>query len=147
MRRAPALSRNRFRQAGFYYAEALVSTVIVGVCLAPAVSALHSALDAPAVEVGIVNGRQHLQSKLEQVLAQPIASLDAAAAAAGSPTTASSYSEPVGTPDRVLVYLSRYDGDNADSDNNPFSGTDPGLLWVQVQTASGTQSLTALATR
>jgi type II secretory pathway pseudopilin PulG len=146
MRSPPTLSRKRLRQAGFYYAEALVSTVIVGVCLAPAVSALHSALDAPAVEVGIVNGRQHLQGKLEQVLAQPITDLDAAATAAGNPSTPSSYSDPVGTSDRVLVYLSRYDGDNADGDNNPFTGTDSSLLWVRVQTASGTQSLTALAT-
>jgi len=146
MRPAPALTRKRLRQAGFYYAEALVSTVIVGVCLAPAVSALHSALEAPAVEVGIVNGRQHLQSKLEQVLAQPIADLDAAAAAAGSPGTPTSYSEPAGTADRVLVYLSRYDGDNADGDNNSFTGTDSGLLWVRVQTVGGTPSLTALAT-
>jgi len=142
----PVLSRKRLSQAGFYYAEALVSTVIVGVCLAPAVSALHSALDVPAVEIGIVDTRQHLQSKLEQVLAQPIADLDAAAAAAGSPSTPTSYSEPAGTPDQVLVYLSRYDGDNADGDNNPFTGTDPGLLWVRVQTASGAQSLSALTT-
>lgn len=145
MNRQPA--HQRLRQAGFYYAEALVSTVIVGVCLAPAVSALHSALQAPAVEITIASGRQHLQSRLEHVLAQPYNALDSAALAAGSPATASSYSEPSGTPDRVLVYLSRYDGDNADGDNNPYTGTDPGLLWVRVQTAGGTQSLAALAAR
>jgi hypothetical protein len=139
MNRQP--THRRLRQAGFYYAEALVSTVIVGVCLAPAVSALHSALQAPALEISIAESRLSLQKKLEHVLAQPYTNLDNAALAAGSPATPSSYSESA-----VLVYLARYDGDNADGDNDPYTGTDPGLLWVRVQTAGGTQSLAALAT-
>ena len=143
----PQPTRTRPGQAGFYYAEALISTVIVGICLAPAVSALHSALQAPAVEMTVAATRQHLQSKLEQVLAQPYSALDNAAQATASPSSPSSYSEPAGTPDRVLVYLARYDGDNADGDNNPFTGTDPGLLWVRVQTAGGTLSLAALTAR
>ena len=32
-----------------------------------------------------------------------------------------------------MVLLSGYDGDNADADDDPFTGTDAGLLWVQVQ--------------
>jgi hypothetical protein len=31
------------------------------------------------------------------------------------------------------VYLSRYDGDNSDGNNNAFDGTDEGLLWVRVE--------------
>jgi hypothetical protein len=31
------------------------------------------------------------------------------------------------------VYLSRYDGDNADGNGNVFDGTDEGLLWVRVE--------------
>jgi hypothetical protein len=42
------------------------------------------------------------------------------------------YSDSAGTKSRRLVYLARFDGDNADADNNPFTGTDSGLLWVRV---------------
>ena len=56
---------------------------------------------------------------------------------AASPTVPSSYSDTMTLADgRVLtrqVYLSRYDGDNADGNNNVFDGTDEGLLWVRVE--------------
>jgi hypothetical protein len=73
------------------------------------------------------------------VLAQPFGYLDEAARVAASPTVPSSYSDSVPLADgRVLtrrVYLSRYDGDNADGNNNMFDGTDEGLLWLRVEIA------------
>lgn len=69
---------------------------------------------------------------MEQLLAEAPASLDAAAQAAGAPTTPTSYSDAPGTPDRRLVFLARYDLDNADGDGNPFTGGDAGLIWVRV---------------
>jgi len=79
----------------------------------------------------------YLAAKLEEVLAQPFSYLDSAASIAASPAVPSSYSDSVILADgRVLtrqVYLSRYDGDNADGNNNVFDGTDEGLLWVRVE--------------
>ncbi len=46
--------------------------------------------------------------------------------------------------DRRLVFISRYDGDNADTDDNPFTGTEADLLWLRVEiegTASALQAL------
>ena len=40
--------------------------------------------------------------------------------------------DPGVPPGRLLVYLSLYDGDNADADDNPFTGTDPDLLWIRI---------------
>ena len=31
------------------------------------------------------------------------------------------------------MFLARYDGDDADSDGDPFTGGDEGLLWVKVE--------------
>jgi hypothetical protein len=47
----------------------------------------------------------------------------------------------------VLVYLSRYDGDNADGDNNPFTGTDADLIWVRAAIADPPIDMTTLVTR
>jgi hypothetical protein len=42
------------------------------------------------------------------------------------------------------VFLSRYDGDNADTDNDHFTGTDDGLLWLQVRIAGTGASIESL---
>ena len=39
------------------------------------------------------------------------------------------------------VFLSRYDGDNADADDDPFTGTDDGLLWVRVAIDGSEQAI------
>jgi hypothetical protein len=70
--------------------------------------------------------------RLEETLAQPFSDLDAAAVAAGSRTAPTSYSDAVATPDRLLVFMARYDGDDVDTDSDPFTGGDEGLLWIQV---------------
>ena len=33
------------------------------------------------------------------------------------------------------VFIARYDGDNADADDDAFTGTDDGLLWVRIAIA------------
>lgn len=102
-------------------------------------------LASSAYEVATAN-RLRLLALMEEVLAQPFDALDAAALAAGSPTTLTHYSDPPGTVDRRLVFLSRYDADNADGDDDPFTGTESGLIWVRVtlaDTVHGFESLTA----
>jgi len=109
----------------------LIATLILVIGLVPALDALRSAVTGAGVNDTFVANQHRLGGRLEEVLAEPFAALDAAAVAAGSPTTPSSYSEPGGTPGRLLIYLARYDGDDADGNGNPFNGGDEGLLWVQ----------------
>ncbi len=89
-----------------------------------------------------------LAGRLQEVLAQPFDSLDAAALAAGSPTTASTYSDVFSYADgRQIsrnIFLSRYDGDNADADNDPFTGVDEGLLWVRAVIAGSSLQIETL---
>ena len=119
-------------QCGFSYIEVLVATVLIVTALIPAMDALHNGVNASAVYKQRVVAHYRLSSLMEEVLSEPFATLDAAATSAGGPGVATSYSDPSGTTDRRIVYLSRYDGDNADSDNDPFTGIDADLLWVSV---------------
>ncbi len=135
------------RNAGFSYVEVLIATVLISVSLVPAMEALRTGLLGSGIHVDTVELHYHLQAKLEELLAEPTVSLDAAALAAGSETALSSYTEPGGTNRRRLVYLSRYDGDNADVDGNPFTGVDPGLLWVRVEIENTALSVESLVTR
>ena len=133
--------------AGFSYVEVLIATVLISVSLVPAMEALRTGLIGSGIHVDAVELHYHLQAKLEELLAEPTASLDAAALEAGSETALSSYTEPSSTNRRRLVYLSRYDGDNADSDDNPFTGVDPGLLWLRVEIENTAMSVESLVTR
>jgi hypothetical protein len=136
--------RVRTRQAGISYAEALLAVVILGAALAPALQTLDAALNGVSVSAGVLQAQQLLATRLENTLAEPFAALDAAALAAGNQTTPSSYSDPSGGANRVLVFLSRYDGDNADGNGNRFDGTDAGLLWARVAIENTPYELTTL---
>jgi type II secretory pathway component PulJ len=138
------------RQDGLTYMEVLVATVLIALLLVPGLQALNSGLQSTAVQSSLEEEQAILQGKLADLLAIPFATLDAAAQAAGGPTTPTSLSDTVTLSDgRTLsrqVFLSRYDGDNADADGDPYSGTDAGLLWVRVTllgTALAQETLTA----
>lgn len=122
----------RWRQSGLTLVEVLVTMVLLAIMLIPAISALQTGVIGADVHADVVASHYRLTSRLEELLAEPFSDLADAAAAAGSPTTASIYSEPAGPPGRLLVFLSPYDGDNADTDDDPFTGTDPDLLWIRV---------------
>ncbi len=130
----------RPRSAGFSYLEVLVATVVLAIALVPAVEALRHGILGAAVHERVVAQRHHASGLLEEVLAEPFSALAAAATpTAGTPTA---YSDPVGTPERRLVYLRLYDAD--DDDNDPFSNPEPDLLWVRVEiegTAVGLETL------
>ena len=65
--------------------------------------------------------------------------------AINNPTVASTvYSDAAGATNRRLVYLSRYDADNADGDNDFFTGMDAGLVWVRVELEGTTQAIEGL---
>ncbi|MDJ0926911.1 MAG: hypothetical protein QNJ73_04590 [Gammaproteobacteria bacterium] len=132
------------RQCGLTYVEILVATLLLLVGLVPALDALRTATVGSRVNDSYVAAQHRLGGRLEEVLAEPFSELDAAAVAAGSPTTPTDYSEAPGTPGRLLVFIARYDGDDADLDGDPFTGGDSGLLWVQTAIEQTTYSLETL---
>ncbi|MDJ0709610.1 MAG: prepilin-type N-terminal cleavage/methylation domain-containing protein [Woeseiaceae bacterium] len=119
-------------QRGLTLVEVLVATALLAVMLVPAINALTTSSHGAEVHRELASNRFRLTSRLEDLLAEPFADLQAAAIAAGSPQTATTYSEPAGVPGRIVVYLAACDGDNADGDGNLFTGTDTGLLWIRV---------------
>lgn len=116
---------------GFSYIEVLVATAILAIALIPAMDALQNALQTSSAQNEITSDGRYLQSLYEEVLAQRFSDLDAAALAAGSPTTATSYSDAVSANPRRIIYIARYDADDADADGDPFSGVESNVLWVR----------------
>lgn len=136
------------RAAGFTYTEVLVAMVLIAAVLVPAVDALHGGIRGSAVHSEQAGQQMRLIGTMETVLAQSFEDLLDAADTAGDPTAiVAAYSDPPGTVNRCLVYLARYDGDDADSDGDPFTGTDDGLLWVRVAIEGSVKSLESLIGR
>lgn len=140
------MTSRRYRQAGLSYAEALVAVAVLAIALVPALDSLQTVFAGADVHEKLRSRHEQIANRVEMLVADPFSSLDQAAQAAGSETVASSYSDPVG-PDRVLVFLSRYDGDNADGDDDPFSGTDEGLIWIRVAVEDTPHELVTLVTQ
>ena len=130
-------SWRRSSDAGFSYLEVLIATTLIAISLVPALEALSTGSKGHTFQAAHAEDHYQLAAKLEEVLAVPFSYLDAVAIATASPEVATTYSDSVTLGDgRVLtrrVFLSRYDGDNADGNNNGFDGTDEGLLWVRVE--------------
>jgi type II secretory pathway pseudopilin PulG len=134
MNEAKAYSILHKRAAGFSYTEMLVATFLIAIVLAPTLESLTSGIQSSSLHYARATDHYRLTGKLEEVLASSFDELEQEADAAGGPSAiVIAYSDPAGTQGRRLVNLARYDGDNADLDNDPFTGADEGLLWVQVQ--------------
>lgn len=138
------LSLNSARhQSGISYVEVLAAVIIVAIIVLPASNAIRGSVDAAAADSRATVNHFRLMSKLEEVLAEPFSVVSARAA--GS-TTSTVYSDTGGTVDRRLVFIAAYDGDNADADNDPFTGVDPALLWVRVEIEGSVNAQQALKT-
>ena len=111
------------RQGGLSLAEVLAATVLLAMTVIPASEALRTALRAAESSEEQTVHEYRMRGKLEEVLA----------ANAAGPATASVYSDPPGSSVRRLVFIAPYDADNADSDGDPFTGGEPGLLWIEVR--------------
>ena len=122
------------RQAGFSYMELLIATLLIVILLVPALDAMQSGVQGSGIHTELARNQYRMISKMEQTLALPFTELLTQADLVADPTVLIPvpYSDSAGTQSRRLVYLARYDGDNADADDDPFSGTDSGLLWVRV---------------
>ncbi len=129
------------RQAGFSYVEVLAAAVILAVSIIPATEALRSSMIVAAADSRATVNHYRLTGKMEAVLAESFSTLAARAAGTG---TATSYSDTAGATDRRVVFISRYDGDNADTDDDPFTGTDADLLWIRVEIEGMATALQAL---
>ncbi len=140
------MSRPR-RQHGLTLIEVLVSISLLAILLIPAITALQTGIVGADVHADVAARHFLLRSRLDQLLNEPFDAVEQAAIAAGSSSTPSAYSDPTGTPNRLLVYLSNYDGDNADKDNDPFTGGDGGLLWLRVDIEGTTGSLETVRAR
>ena len=131
--------------AGLSYVEVLVASVIIAVSLIPAMDALTPAMIRENVHVEYAIRQYRLFSLMEDMLSESYSTLETEAISIGSPGTISAtYSDAAGTTHRRLVYLSQYDGDNADGDDDGFTGIDPGLLWVRVMIEGTTMELVSL---
>jgi hypothetical protein len=126
------------RQTGSTYIEVLIASALIVISIVPMTDAVRGAIDGSVAYEEIAVQQLHLTALLEDVLTESFSSLESAATAAGSTTAPTSYSDSAGSNNRRLNYLSLYDGDNADSDDDPFTGVDQGLLWIRVE-VEGTQ--------
>lgn len=135
------------RQRGFGYVEALVAVVLLAIVIVPALDALTNTVRSAPLADQDDDLWQAVANKLSEVSAARFDDLDAAASMAGNPTTASLYSDASTVSPQVLVYLSRYDGDNADGDNNPFTGTDADLIWIRAVISDPPVEMSTLVTR
>ena len=136
---------NPRRMAGLTYVELLIATLLIVVALVPAIDALRPAVQGSGINQSETALHYHLIAGLEDVLAGPFGELDSEAQALGDPTVSSALlSDTAGSTDRRLVYLSLYDADNADGDNNPFTGIDEGLIWVRVEVEGTSHALQTL---
>ena len=122
----PALRR---AAEGFSYAEVLLSVVLLGVLLVPALEALQTAI-AGTPSAAFAAGRLGLQSKMEEVLATPFTRLYRETYAPGGNTTTSvstTFSDAAGMAGRRIVVIYRYDFSTRD-----LSSDDTGLALISV---------------
>ena len=133
-------------ETGLTLVEVLVTMVLLAILLVPAISALQTGIVGADVHSDVAASHYRLTSRLEELLVEPFGDLSDAALVAGAPTVPSSYSEPAG-PGRLRVYLSLYDGDNADADGDPFTGTEPDLLWIRVDIEDSVHTLETVRAR
>ena len=129
------------KQSGVSLTEALIVVVMIAAAMVPVSNALRGSLDAVEADTAVTVNHYRLLGKLEEVLAQPLSNLSGQAL---GPSVATSFSDAPATTDRRLVFVSAYDGDDADADNDPFTGTDSGLLWVRVEIEGTVMALEAL---
>jgi len=116
-------------QSGFSYTEVLVSVLLLGILLVPAMEALSTAISG---STGNSAERQlTLRSRMEEVLSQPFSALfDETKLPGGNTPNAISatFSDAPGATDRIVVVLYRFDA----ATNVLTSSEVTGLVFVSV---------------
>lgn len=131
------------RRAGISQVEVLIAMVLIVTALVPAIDALRGGLDASRLYEDRVVDHYRLRGRMEEVLAESFSSLEEAAEGSTTPST---FSDPATSANRVLVYVSRWDADEADGDDDRFTGADDGILWVRAELATSGEALEVLTT-
>jgi Tfp pilus assembly protein PilV len=113
---------------GFSYIEVLLSVVLLGVLLVPAMEALQTGIMGTQAAT-LTQRHLYLRDKMEGVLARPFYELYALTYQSGGNTTAinASLSDAVGATHRRNVVVYRYNPASA-----ALSGNDTGVLAVSV---------------
>ncbi|MFK8067957.1 MAG: hypothetical protein AB8D52_06910 [Gammaproteobacteria bacterium] len=130
------------QQSGFSYFEIMITVAVVVISILPIMDSLQVSVKASEVQREYVSSHYHLMAKMEEVLAESYTSLEAAiiSSESGGPPI---FSDPSGSSDRRIVYLSKYDIDNADSDNDPSTGKDE-VIWVKTIIANSNHEFVTL---
>jgi type II secretory pathway pseudopilin PulG len=118
--------------SGFAYVEVLVAAVIVVVALVPASNAFRAASRQAEFSKTLLAQHYRALASLEITRARTFTELFAEASTTGG-TTPVTGSDAQGATNRRLIYVARFDFDNADKDNDPTTGIDNDYLRVNVQ--------------
>ncbi len=121
-------SKCSLARSGYAYVEVLLSVVLLGILLVPALQALQSGVAGSSS--AIATQQVGLRAKMEEVLAKPFYDLYKETYAAGGNTTSAvstTFSDAAGSANRRVVVLYRFD-----TGSNGLSNNDTGLLYVQV---------------
>ncbi len=135
--------------AGMSYPEVMVAVLLLSLSLLPAMDAMQGGIQGSRLQQELLIDQYAMRAKLESVLARPFGELQVAADAAASPSVATSFSDIYVTSDgRALtrrVFIAGYDADNADGDNNVYTGADDDILWIRVELADTAMALETLS--
>ena len=134
------------RQTGISYIEVLVASALIALVLVPAMEGIPTGIQGSEIHKQRAEMHYVLYGKLEQVLAEPFDDLDAAGSAAGDFQVPTSYSD-LGASVPHEVFIWRWDVDNADTDDDGFTGGEDDILWLRVATADGLTELQTLISR
>ena len=141
------MAKSIIKQSGITYVEVLVSVVLIAVLLVPAIEGLTPGIQASSINQFNTQAHYILLGKLEMLHTESFNTLDSAATNAGSFTTPTSYSDTSGNSIDHYVYIWRYDVDNADADNDVFTGGEEDLLWLRVALTDDSKSFETLVSR
>lgn len=141
-------STDRRSQRGLSYLEVLLATIVLTISLGPLLSAMQSNNQTTRIDAELTRQRNHAISVLEKTLALPLATLlDEAAIVGAYDVLSDRYSDAAGSEPRAQVFLAAYDANNADGDNNPFTGAEANVLWVNVKIEDTRFELTTLVSQ
>jgi hypothetical protein len=140
-----ARSSGRGAQAGFSYAEVLMSVLLLAILLVPALQALSAGIAGSGSN--LANRQLALRAKMEEVLSNPFGELYAETYLVGGNTVSSissALSDASGAANRRVVLLYRFD-----ALSNALSSSDTGLLYVGVyyEAEGSVNALSTLAGR
>ena len=144
------------KQYGFSYIEVLVAMFILAIAIVPAMEAIQSGLQGAGIHESLTRQHYALIKRMEEVQADSYINLLSSAQTAGNATIPSSYSDPAGQTERVLVFLALYDADadpftlvdpDNDGDADVYTGDSSDLLWLRVALENSAQSMETLISR